>query len=91
MLIVICAWCGRGLGTRIDGLGISHGCCPKCADKLRTDAQRHVAKLQAKEALGQATLEEIAEADCGLGKCLGCHKVRPLVDGPMCSACTDLY
>ena len=36
-LTVICAWCGKDLGTK-DGkgtTGITHGICKECAEKLK--------------------------------------------------------
>jgi hypothetical protein len=37
-LVVICAWCGKGLGVRpaspVTAGAVSHGLCPRCARRL---------------------------------------------------------
>jgi len=34
-IVVICAWCGKGLGTKpgLGQSGVSHGICPECEQK----------------------------------------------------------
>ena len=42
ILRVICAWCGKDLGTK-DGegtSGISHGICKECADRMLARIKR---------------------------------------------------
>ena len=34
---IVCAWCGRVLGTKQGGEGITHGICPECLAKLQAE------------------------------------------------------
>ena len=34
-LKIVCAWCGKAMGTKAGGDGVSHGICPECLKKIR--------------------------------------------------------
>lgn len=34
-LVIICAWCGKHLGTKPGGDGVTHGICADCAKTLK--------------------------------------------------------
>jgi hypothetical protein len=36
MMKRVCAWCGETLGVQ-PGEGVTHGICPKCADRVRSE------------------------------------------------------
>jgi NMD protein affecting ribosome stability and mRNA decay len=37
MITVICAWCGREIGHKEGGEGISHGLCRECYEVLEQE------------------------------------------------------
>jgi hypothetical protein len=37
LMEVVCAWCGKHIGWKLFGSGISHGICKECAKRMEEE------------------------------------------------------
>lgn len=59
MLHVVCAWCGQHMGSKVGGVGVTHGICEACLDVMCRQAEEEAEVLaedmaQAEEVRGDA-------------------------------------